>query len=230
MIYMVDMRIIYKAQLEFIRAVVHDIIKHGANDEILNYVLNYEGIEVEGNTECEAVKNRYSDPSWLRINIGESFAYIAIDKETKRPRSEEHVTWSNEDMGVSRGASVYYENTFREISTMTLEESFVKCPYAEAYGTFEGREQLAVPKYEPFGTDNYAYILVASNGRQIDHTVYPSKEDARNALKRATDEYNIERNAWSTGASWINDDAAFLSPTDSDIEEEWSWEIIAIEK
>lgn len=69
---------------------------------------------------------------------------------------------------------------------------------------------------------NKDYILVASNGKEIDHTAYSSKDEAYEAMRKATAPYLPS----VVDCSWIGEDSAYLDPADSKIDEPWCWTII----
>ena len=73
------------------------------------------------------------------------------------------------------------------------------------------------------------YILIASNGTEIETTQYNTKEEAETALKEATEMWiNKEHPIDDLEYSYIGSDSAFLCPLDTDINEDWKWEIISV--
>lgn len=79
---------------------------------------------------------------------------------------------------------------------------------------------------------NKKFVLAASNGRSIEHTVYTTYESAYNAMKTAVERHiDIELNdLQNTESSWLEKNSAYVCHTDKGIisEEDWIWDIIPV--
>ena len=74
------------------------------------------------------------------------------------------------------------------------------------------------------------YVLVASNGTEMDYTIYNTETEAKNALKDVI-EYHVKgKSEDDFECSWVNEYSAYLCPVDTSIGEDWYWEIITIDE
>lgn len=119
---MVDMRIIWKAQLELCKSVAEDIVKHNASPEVIEHAKGYTHIE-----------NEYGE--FWRINYGEAYAYVDIDEDGK-PTGD--IWWNNDEMGVEHDGN--YEGTLTDLDNMTIDEAYCKCSCIDCYEVEDGME------------------------------------------------------------------------------------------
>lgn len=126
---MVDMRLIYETQLNFVKKVAEDVVKHNASPKIIEHAKGYAHLE-----------NEYGE--FWRISWGEAYAYVDIDKKGKPTGN---IWWSNEEMGVENNGT--YEGTLEELQHMTIEEAYGNSQYSDCYDEYEGKE-YDLP-YEP---------------------------------------------------------------------------------
>lgn len=136
---MVDMRIIWKAQIDLCKRIADDIIKNNASEEICRYADKYAVIESPFETSggCCGEDN-------IRINFGEAYCHVDID-ENNAPTGE--VWWSNEEMGISDART--YEESIKALERLSLEEAYKNCMFIESYLDQEGKE-IHSYNYEPF--------------------------------------------------------------------------------
>lgn len=130
---MVDMRKIYKAQMDFVKAIAEDIVKHNASKKVINYAEEYAHLE-----------NEYGE--FWRVNWGEAYAYVDID-ENGKPTG--NIWWSNEEMGVEHNGT--YEETLSDLESMTIEEAYNNSQYSDCYDEYEGKEEEYVFDYVSYG-------------------------------------------------------------------------------
>lgn len=112
---MVDMRIIYKEQLRFVKEIAEDIVRHNASIEVIKHAKEYAHLE-----------NEYGE--FWRVNWGEAYAYVDID-ENGKPTGD--ISWNNDEMGVEHDTT--YEGTMEDLNNMTLEEAYNKSQYSDCY-------------------------------------------------------------------------------------------------
>lgn len=112
---MVNMRIIWKAQLDLCKAIAEDIIKYNASKEICKYADGFAMIESPYGT-----RDGYCGNDYIRINFGEAYCYIDIDKNDKPIGNIKDIWWNNEDMGVKNYCT--YDGTINDLEQMTTEE------------------------------------------------------------------------------------------------------------
>lgn len=136
---MVDMRIIWKAQLDLCKAIADDIVKHNANKEICQYADGFAMIESPYGTRGGDCGNDF-----IRINFGEAYCYVDID-DNNIPTGD--ISWNNDEMGVD---VVTYQRTVRGLNAMTIEEAYENCEYPDCYDEYEGRETEYVLEYIPY--------------------------------------------------------------------------------
>lgn len=74
------------------------------------------------------------------------------------------------------------------------------------------------------------YVLVSSNGTEIDYTIYNTETEAEKALKDATEYYTEGKSEDDFDCSWVGKDSAYLCPVDTSIGEDWYWDIITIDE
>lgn len=75
------------------------------------------------------------------------------------------------------------------------------------------------------------YILVASNGTEMDTSVYTTELDAQTALQNATSNWiNKDTDMEDLDCSWVGESSAYLCPIDTNIGEDWYWEIITVDE
>lgn len=74
------------------------------------------------------------------------------------------------------------------------------------------------------------YVLVSSNGTEIDYTIYNTETEAEKALKDATEYYTEGKSEDDLECSWVGEDSAYLCPVDTSIGEDWYWDIITIDE
>ena len=75
------------------------------------------------------------------------------------------------------------------------------------------------------------YILVASNGTEMDTSVYTTELDAQTALQNATNNWiNKDTDMEDLDCSWVGESSAYLCPIDTNISEDWYWEIITVDE
>ena len=72
------------------------------------------------------------------------------------------------------------------------------------------------------------YILVSSNGTEMNYTIYNNESDAKQALKDATSYYIEGKTKDDLEYSWISECSAYICPVDTSIGEDWYWEIITV--
>lgn len=138
---MVDMRKIWKAQLNLCEKIAEDIIKNNASEEVCKYADKFAVIEspYETGGGCCGEDN-------IRINFGEAYCHINID-ENGKPTGE--IWWSNEEMGID--AAITYEDSVNALNKMSIEEAYEKCEYIDSYINQEGKEKTDYI-YKPFET------------------------------------------------------------------------------
>lgn len=139
---MVDMRIIWKAQLDLCKAIAEDVLKHNANEGVCKYADEFATIE---SPYC--TKGGYCGNSFIRINFGEAYCYVDVD-EDNIPTG--NVWWNNDEMGVKHDFS--YEGTVDDLNNMSLEDAYENCGYPDCYDKEEGKESeyWETIKYIPF--------------------------------------------------------------------------------
>lgn len=119
---MVDMRIIWKAQIELCKKIAEDIVKHKANPGIIKHAKGFAHLE-----------NEYGE--FWRVNFGEAYAYVDVDKKGK-PNG--NIWWNNDEMGIIDSNS--YESSIKALKYMTLEEAYNNCSCTDCYDCEEGNE------------------------------------------------------------------------------------------
>ena len=79
---MVNMKIIWEAQIELCQAIAKDIIKHNASKEVLEHAKKFAEI---AKVDCE---------NFIRINYGEAYAYVEIIDS----KITGNIYWNNDEM------------------------------------------------------------------------------------------------------------------------------------
>lgn len=134
---MVDLRIIWERQLRLCKEIADDIIKHEASIEICEHTAKYALIEApfkfNGMTD-------YSCDNFIRINFGEAYCYIDLDKNNK-PTS---IRWCNDEMGVKNDTS--FDGTLEDLQKMDLEHPYNICADF-VYDEYAGRETEYILPY-----------------------------------------------------------------------------------
>lgn len=131
---MVDLRPIYIKQLNYVMEIAKDIIKHTASSEIIEHAMKYADIEFNQDEE-----------SWWRVNYGEAYAYIEVDKNGMPLGT---IEWNNDEMGVECPGT--YETTLNDLKNMTKEELYKNSGYSSCYDEEDGKEQLYKCIYKKF--------------------------------------------------------------------------------
>lgn len=129
---MVDMRFIWKAQLDLCKAIADDIIKHKASKEICKYADGFARIESPYGT-----RDGNNGNDFIRINFGEAYCYVDLDKNNK-PNGV--VWWCNDEMGINDKNNGKYKSSVAAIWLMSLEEAYNNCEYPDCYDEYEGKE------------------------------------------------------------------------------------------
>lgn len=127
---MVDMRIIWKAQLDLCKAIADDIVKHNASKRVCQYADGFAMIESPYGT-----RGGYDGNDFVRINFGEAYAYVYVG-DVHLPTGE--VSWNNDEMGVKH--DTIYDGTIDDLEAMSLEEAYENCEYPDCYEEYEGKE------------------------------------------------------------------------------------------
>ena len=102
---------IWRKQLDYVKAVADDILKHNGSKEILEYASTSKYIEIEA---PEDFNGRSDENESIRINCGEAYAYLDYAEDGSGNLAGT-IRWNNEDMGIK---SDTYEDSIVE-----LEES-----------------------------------------------------------------------------------------------------------
>ena len=129
---MVDMRSIWKEQIELCKNIAEDIIKNNASKKVLKHACGF--AQIEGGIRFKGNKE-YFKCEWIRINFGEAYVYVMLDKK-KKPTGE--MQWLNDEMGIDNCYT--YEGSIKELDNMTIEEAYNNCAYIDCYEEFEGFE------------------------------------------------------------------------------------------
>ena len=139
---MVDMRIIWKAQLDLCKAIADDIIKHNASKEVCEYADGFAQIESPYDT-----RGGWYGNDFIRVNFGEAYCYIDIDEDNKPIGT---INWNNDEMGVENDYT--YDGTVNDLNNMTIEQAYENCMYIDCYEDEEGKENeyAETMKYIPY--------------------------------------------------------------------------------
>lgn len=122
---LVDLRVIYKKQLDFVTKIANDIIKYDASPKVIEYVSQYAHVE-----------NEYNE--FWRVNWGEAYVYIDIDEDGKPLGT---IDYSCEEMGIGEGLEVRsYEGVVNALEKMSLEEIYNKSEYTDCYNEYKDKK------------------------------------------------------------------------------------------
>jgi hypothetical protein len=139
---MVDMRIIWMAQLDLCKAIADDIVKHNASKEICQYADGFAMIESPYGT-----RGGYYGNDFIRINFGEAYCYVDLDRNNK---PDGVVWWNNDEMGIDDQNDDEYSSSIGSLQMMSIEEAYENCEYPDCYDEYEGRETEYVLEYIPY--------------------------------------------------------------------------------
>lgn len=114
-------------QVELVNAVMKDIVKHNASEEILDYAVK------EGHCNLDG-----SEDYFIRVEFGGAYAYL--DTEDGKPTGKSF-WWNNEDLGCG---GCDYKRTIARLNTMTDEE-ILNIPEI----AYIDMDNLSVPSYVP---------------------------------------------------------------------------------
>lgn len=121
---MIDIKTIWKNQIELCNNISKDIIKHKASNEIINYTKQYATIEVQ--------------EEWIRVNFGEAYCYIDLDKKRVPIGS---IWWNNDEMNIPHYYT--YDGSLKDLSEMSNELLENNNEYVQFY-----LKDYQVPKYK----------------------------------------------------------------------------------
>lgn len=130
---MVDMRIIWKAQLDFCKAIADDIVEHNASKKICKYADKFAMIESPYNTS-----GGYYGNDFIRINYGEAYCYLVVDDDNNLTGD---VWWNNDEMHIDNENNSEYDSSISTLETMSIEDAYEYCPYIDCYEEYEGKEK-----------------------------------------------------------------------------------------
>ena len=121
---MIDIKTIWKNQIELCNDIANDIIKHNASNDIINYTKQYAIIEVQ--------------EEWIRVNFGEAYCYIDLDRKRKPIGS---TWWNNDEMNIPH--SYTYNGSLNDLVEMSNEVLEKNNEYIQFY-----LADYQVPKYK----------------------------------------------------------------------------------
>lgn len=121
---------IYKAQLEYVKAIAEDIKRNNCSEEVIKYASKY--VQVE---------NDYG--LFWRVNFGEAYAYVDIDEKGNLIGNA--VGYVMDEIGCE---SATYNNLMRELDNMS-EEHLTKTEFAWCYDDVLSKGEYHL-EYKPF--------------------------------------------------------------------------------
>lgn len=74
------------------------------------------------------------------------------------------------------------------------------------------------------------YVLVSSNGTEMDYTIYNTEIEAEKALRDVIECHINGKSEDDFECSWVDEHSAYLCPVDTSIGENWYWTIITIDE
>lgn len=121
---MIDIKTIWKNQIELCNDIAKDIIKHKASNDILNYTKRYAIIEIQEER--------------IRVNFGEAYCYIDLDNK-RIPMG--NIWWNNEEMNIPHCYT--HAGSLNDLTEMSNESLAEDNEYVQFYST-----DYQVPKYK----------------------------------------------------------------------------------